>query len=349
MSVYKRFNGKRVRRGDSNYQRATWYMWFRVRGRKTPIHRSIPEAQTLKQALQAESYVKNQIFEQKYGLFSDTTTFKEFIDSVYLPFVEENNANVYSKKIYINVLIDYFGKMFIKEITPQQCRNFQTIRKNSITIHGRKRSPASVNKETSTLSKIFSLAIEEGKAKDNPMRFVKKLKSPGKRQRVLSPAEEKRFWKEVRKDSILYRLSLIAVHTGLRRGQILGLEIDKHIDFENGLIVALKSKGRDKRWLPLNRTMQNLFAQIKNEIVRGKIFPFKSFAKRWNNAMSKEKANLKDFRFHDLKHAFGTKLLKKGVSPERIQMFYGHSDLDVTEIYLHPDIETMREDVEKLD
>lgn len=344
MATYKRYNGKKVKRGDKNYDKGTWYMRFRVRGKE--IYRSIPEATTLKEAKIAEQAVKNLIFQEKYGQFVDNTTFGDFVESVYLDYVEQHNVNTYSKKIFIQALVEYFGEFRLKDLTPQDCRNYIALRKRTPTIHGRRRSNASINKELSTLSKILNLAIEERKIETNPMAAVKMLKEAKPRERILSIEERARFDAVVAEDPILYPLSAIAMHTGLRKGQILAIRIED-IDFDREILQASASKGREPRPVPLNGTMIRLFRQLVIEAEDGEVFPFNDFRHRWNNAM--KKADIADFTFHDLKHAFGTELVKRGNSPELVQLLFAHSDMSVTDIYINQKIELMRQAVTSLD
>jgi hypothetical protein len=50
--VYKRWKGKKVKPGDANYDRARWWIEYRLNGRR--VHHSIPEARTKAQAERAE-------------------------------------------------------------------------------------------------------------------------------------------------------------------------------------------------------------------------------------------------------------------------------------------------------
>jgi hypothetical protein len=52
MSVFKKYRGKRVQRGDSNYALGRWYMWRRVGG--IIVHRALPNVFSREEAQQAE-------------------------------------------------------------------------------------------------------------------------------------------------------------------------------------------------------------------------------------------------------------------------------------------------------
>jgi site-specific recombinase XerD len=56
-----------------------------------------------------------------------------------------------------------------------------------------------------------------------------------------------------------------------------------------------------------------------------------------------------NFHFHDLRHLFGSELLKRGVSPYHIQELFGHSDMKTSAIYISPEQEQLHEAVKRLD
>lgn len=59
MSIYKRYKGKRLKKGDLDWERGKWWMEFQLRG--CDIHESIPGARTQAQAERAESSVRESI------------------------------------------------------------------------------------------------------------------------------------------------------------------------------------------------------------------------------------------------------------------------------------------------
>jgi len=61
------------------------------------------------------------------------------------------------------------------------------------------------------------------------------------------------------------------------------------------------------------------------------------------------RAEIEDFHFHDLKHVFATELVKRGNSPELVQLLFAHSDMSVTEVYINQKLELMRSAVNVLD
>ncbi len=61
-----------------------------------------------------------------------------------------------------------------------------------------------------------------------------------------------------------------------------------------------------------------------------------------------KKAEIKDFRFHDLRHCFATKLIQSGVDLYKVQLLLGHKTPLMTQRYAHHYPESLREAVEIL-
>jgi integrase len=349
VSCYKRFNGKTVKHGDKNYARATWYVRRRIRGRL--IHQSIREAQTKADAEAYEAKLVADAFAKRSGLPSKITL-KEFAETAYTHYVEQHNENAYVKKLFIKSLVAFFGTKQLADITPQDCRDYQWQRKHTNIKSGSARSNASVNKETSTLSKLFSLACEQGLIHDSPMRGVKKLKEAEPRRRSLTDEQKERLWLELSKDRLLLSLVTLAVNLPLRRAQLLAITPDA-IDFQAGHLLAIQSKRKAARLVPLNFTAANILRQM---IADGLLpLPVNDFRKRWvkallNAGINKEGGTREEnFHFHDLRHMFGSELLKRGVSPYHIQELFGHSDMKTSAIYISPEQEQLHDAVRRLD
>ena len=62
MAVYKRYNGKRIRPSDPNWDKGTWVVEFNLRGHR--VKEAIPEARTGKQAEQVETQIKQLIHQE---------------------------------------------------------------------------------------------------------------------------------------------------------------------------------------------------------------------------------------------------------------------------------------------
>lgn len=205
----------------------------------------------------------------------------------------------------------------------------------------KKQVAAYLDKPISAINRYMRLGLDH-----SPMTFVKMLKEPAGRDRILSKDERARLWQELEKDDLLFPLVTLAVNLPLRRGQLLAITPDA-IDLDNGRLVASASKGRGGRTVPLNSTALNTFRQmLSNGLIP---FPLKStgIRKRWLKSL--KKAGIDNFKFHDLRHVMATDLDRNGVSRERINKLYAHSDMRMTSIYINPEFQDMADAVRTLD
>lgn len=352
MSVYKRYKGKRISSSHPRYADARWWIYKRLKGKT--IHQSVPEAKTKQEAELAERQIIKASFDHSYSVADTTTTLAAFIEAKYRPYVEQNNVNRGAKNLYIRLLLEHFKKQTIGSISPQDCRdcraklqNRQNKRKKESAL-----SPASINRIMSTLSKIFSLACEEGILERNPMQYVKALPEPPPRRRLLNEKQKQDLWRELEKDTLLYRLIVLAVNLPLRRGQLMAINED-FIDFEHEQVLVIGSKGRPPRLVPLNASATTV---LKDMIADGQLpFPVKDFRKRWYSALRNAGINKKDgtreenYHFHDLRSYFASELIKRNTNPLIVQNLFAHSDMSITTIYAQADQRQLLEAVKRLD
>lgn len=143
-------------------------------------------------------------------------------------------------------------------MSPLLIEKFKRDRRESITRRESVRSPASVNHELTLLSKIFNLAIDYKVTDTNPCKKVKKYKLDNKRYRYLLPEEEPRLMAALSGPRAhLKPLVIVAIGTGMRRGELLSLRW-ANVDFSRGLIHVMNSrreqtKSGHSRSIPMNR------------------------------------------------------------------------------------------------
>jgi len=146
MSVYKRGKGTH------------WHYYFRVRGVR--YRGSIPEARTKQKAEQAESKIKQEIFEKRFELEQKgTDLLSDFLDDVYLPWSKVNKKSWRDDVYMVPMLKAHFEGKALRDISVQLVERFKTNRMNTPTKKGTARQPATVNRELNLLSSAFSLAV----------------------------------------------------------------------------------------------------------------------------------------------------------------------------------------------
>lgn len=139
---------------------------------------------------------------------------------------------------------------------------------------------------------------------------------------------------------------LLSLNTGMDLGDIFDLEVD-HIDFELRHIRKhrnkISHKGKERIWtIPLTQEAFQILKTWINEqeILSGRVFPSPVNGGRLNNIQKAWKsvvkeADLKDFRFKDLRHTFASWLAIDNISLNTIRELMCHTDIKTTLIYAH--------------
>lgn len=331
MSVYKR--GER------------WYFYIKFRGAR--YRGVIPEARTKYQAQQAENRIRNELFEGKYGTHQSKKTLKEFVEKTFLQWVKENKRSWRNDFSRVKPILAFFGNKKLVDISPFLIEKYKSQRSKTITMRGGLRSKASVNRELQLLSRVFSLAIKNRELKANPCSEVEQFKGEVRRNRYLLPDEEEKLMAQLTgRRAHLRLIVLVALHTGMRRGEILRLR-KQDVDFYRGNIHVTETKIDEDRDIPMNDTITNelmthcanlnsdyLFANPKT----GK--PIADIKNAFTGAC--EDAGLEDLRFHDMRHTAATRMGEAGVDPFTIAAIMGHKDIKTTSEYTHATIAAKR-------
>lgn len=212
---------------------------------------------------------------------------------------------------------------------------------NSSDKYGRPRSASTVNRYLCTLGSVVSIAIREWRLlSSSPLKSVRKLAEPRGRTRFLTKEDRERLLLACKESQCphLYPITLLALLTGMRRGEILGLKW-KDIDLNQRRLTLHRTKNGDRRVLPLIgpllemlMSLKKLRKEDKNEDVY--LFPGRSgkepinFRKSWNIAL--DKARIIDFHFHDTRHDFISVMAELGYPLHVISMIVGHRSHSIT-------------------
>lgn len=205
---------------------------------------------------------------------------------------------------------------------------------------GRERSAATVNRYKAALSGALSYACAEYDLRDNPARFIRNRRESRGRIRFLNQDERSNLLISCRESKWdrLYLLVLMAITTGARRSELLGLRW-QDIDFRRQRAVILKTKTDIPRVLPLTQNVVSELGRFQ-DVGAGRIFPATAnpwqpfeFEKHWQVAL--KGAEVLDFRFHDLRHTCASYLAQNGATLVEIGDVLGHTQAQTTLRYAH--------------
>jgi integrase len=351
MAVWKRYNGKRVR-GEGPKGKGTWVVEFSLRGHY--IKQAVPEARTKAEAKQVETQLKQAIFDDKYNRAAGNKDFGEFVDEVFLPWARASKRSWQDDEERARPLKSFFEGKRLRDIKPMLIEKYKQQRLNTDTLHKRKRSHATVNRELQVLSKVFSIAYDNGLVETNPMRRVHKLREAPARERYLTDEEEKSLFAIlVGRRAHIRPIVVVALHTGMRLGEILDLKWE-NVDFEQGTIYVAHTKTDRPRKLPMSDLVEVELRSLKQDAAPDEhVFSYSrtglkltTFRHAWEGACTA--AEISGLRFHDLRHTFATRLRARGVHEMDIMSLLGHTTLQMTSRYTHATPQNLRTAVDSL-
>lgn len=245
-------------------------------------------------------------------------------------------------------LIKFFGNRLLRDITPSLVEGYQHKRLSEPSYRGHLTKPATVNRELACLKTIFNKATVNDKAERNPTRGVKKLPENNQRDRVLSEDEYSRLL--VHCPTYIKPIIKVAYHTGMRQGEILNLTWGK-LDLKEGFIYLNPedTKTQESRDIPLTGELIEFFQAMPRGLPEVKVFmrngkPINSIREGFESAC--QKAEIKDFTFHDLRHTFVTNMRRAGVHETVIKAITGHKTRAMFDRYNSVNKEDLRASVQ---
>ncbi|WP_298829385.1 site-specific integrase [uncultured Piscinibacter sp.] len=229
---------------------------------------------------------------------------------------------------------------------------------------------ATVNRDVSALSGVFSHWVSNTEGATHPLESFKALKvADDETVRYLQPDEAQRLrkalkdrddaarkerasanaWRAQRGYELLPELGtysdhitpmvLLTLNTGLRQGELFSLTWEQvDLQLKTITVLASHSKGNNTRTVPLNVEALAVLNTIKPEAAAGLVFKSPVSGGRFNNvkkawAEVTKAAKVPDLRWHDLRHDFASQLVMKGVPLFTVQKLLGHKNPRMTMRY----------------
>lgn len=307
----------------------SWFIDYRVEGRRR--REKIGASKRLAEAVLAKRQA-----DIAEGKFLDRkriprVRFEDYAAD-YLEYSRANKRN-YGRECYtMRHLLKAFGDRWLGEVTVWLVEQYKASRRALV-------APATVNRELTLLKHMFTKAIDWEKARTNPVKAVKLLREANTRVRFLTDDEEARLLGACSPN--LRPLVIAALHTGFRRGELLSLRWCD-VDFENGLVTveAGYTKNGERRSVPLSRTLRTILEHHRQEQAETEHVFHTRRGSRYVSAAttfkkSVERAGLTNFRFHDLRHTFASRLVMGGQDIRTVQELLGHKSITMTLRYSH--------------
>ncbi|MCZ8518857.1 site-specific integrase [Paenibacillus caseinilyticus] len=264
-------------------------------------------------------------------------------------------------------LIPAFGKIELTKLTPAHISKF-----HAELLNDKGLKEGTVRDIHKVLTTALNQAVKWGMLQKNVASLVEKPRPRAKELSVWNEEEAKRFIKTAVK-SRSYIAFLLAISTGMRQGEILGLRW-KDVDLVGKTIYVSQTLSHDgkeltagaktksgSRKISIDDTLANELKKQKSRVSREKmqtepgkytdldlVVPTSKGTPVTPRNLSRsfyalmEDAKVPTITFHDMRHTHATLLLSQGIHPKVVAERLGHADMRTTlEIYSHvlPDIQ----------
>lgn len=234
---------------------------------------------------------------------------------------------------------------------PRKAETLTPRRKPKAGARTYKRAASSVNRYAETLSKAFTVAVNEYEwMPENPLAKIPDRKEPQGRVRFLTAEERSALLEACQaQSSDLYALVVTALCTGARAGELTGLAW-RDVDLERKRATLNRTKNEERRALSLTGPALEILRErakvrrIDTDLVfpapppekpepgERKVRPF-DYAKPFKAALAT--SGIADFRFHDLRHTAASYLAMNGATTGEIAAVLGHKTLAMVKRYAH--------------
>jgi len=251
----------------------------------------------------------------------------------------------------VRYLLEAFGDKRLIKLSYLDLETYRNTRKATPLANGKPRTDATVNREMAALKHMLNKAVEWGMLEVSPFRKGSRLtfRENNQRHRYLTVEEIEKLLNSC--SPHLLPILEIALHTGMRKGEILGLKWDQVRD---GFIYLKETKSGKSRQIPLDDRAAQVLRdlQVKNKWKSPYVFVgpdgqrLQDVKKAFAGAC--RRAGIEDFRFHDLRHTFASHLVMKGANLKAVQRLLGHSDSKMTDRYSHLSPDHLKESVNLL-
>ncbi len=258
-------------------------------------------------------------------------------------------------KYCLETIERHFAGRCTSTITEKDIDDFIITRREVPTRWKTRRAGGTVNREVSCLRAVLTMAVRQGMMSRNPASRPRMLPENRGRLRYLSIEEAALLLDLAKKTASkdIFTLILVALDTGMRRGEIFNIHRED-LDFKNNQIWVRAPKNGTPRYVPMTARVRDVLNKRPRRIDTEYVFAGRIPGKHLSNGIREvfvtlcQRAGIKDFRFHDLRHTFASHLAMAGVPLHAIGQILGHKTPSMTARYSHLSPEFLKQAVMSL-
>lgn len=274
---------------------------------------------------------------------------EDFVREVYFGIVDAELKDAERPKQRAIWWTKRLGRKRVTAITPNDVREAR----NALLRQGK--APATCNRYHAVIKRILSLALANDSEKVNPASRVPLLRENNARERWLQDWEEaplllalanlerkktdRGHWRgraaRWHRSGVLADHVIVAVNTGLRQSEQLGIRWNRDVDLRSGRLTVPESKSGSRRTVPLNSEARGALRRLRvaGWFVSAAPLSARSLVLAFRRAC--ESVGIEDLRWHDLRHTFGYRLAMAGHREATIRELMGHKSVTMCHRYMH--------------
>ena len=222
------------------------------------------------------------------------------------------------------------GHMSLTALTPSVLAKFRDKRLQSVSGHTVRKDLLLIRRILMQAQKEWDIYLPRG----NPVDSVSIPVQPKGRERRLEGDEEQKLLEAAMAyGGEIYSIIILAIETGMRRGEIAKLRWSD-INLTKRTATLYDTKNTEDRTIPLTVKVFNLLTGLPRNI-SGKVFTMRPDSITQAFERVRDRADMEDFRFHDLRHEATSRFFEKGLSIMEVSSITGHKDLAMLRRYTH--------------
>lgn len=276
-------------------------------------------------------------------------SFEDFATKSYLSWSEVNHSPNHHRLQQSIVRIQLVPKLkayALSEITPRILEDYIAQRRRGHYRKGSQKRPVkagTVNRDIACLKILFRKAVEWGHLEESPARRIKTFKELPNPPRLLEPNEIAHLMEHIPEH--LKALIACVVYAGLRREELFHLRW-KDINYRSGELTVVSNeehptKNRESRRIPMNAALVEALRRHTRRLGSPYVFCNQKTGQPYDNVRKALRTAAREagieggVKLHQLRHAFCSHALMRGIDPRTVQRWMGHKDLTTTMKYAH--------------
>ena len=211
------------------------------------------------------------------------------------------------------------------------------------------------NRYIHILSALFKWCVDRGYLQSNPVDLKEFITNEGKKlpPRVYTADELQSLFETIdcMESALKSAMFRLLAYSGIRLGEARKLKW-KDVDLKNKTMIIRETKNNVDRSVPIAKKLLPYLKKLpKNSeyvLAQESGIPYSEsgWQQLWRKALNE--ANVDHGRIHDLRHTFGTELVRQGIDLKTVQEIMGHSRIETTMIYAHTDPARLRDSVSRI-